>query len=120
MTIEALRRAFFEDLASAEDDASTCVRAALLDADIPDWVSGREALTILRRSLRSDAQAEALAVFVRELVHSALHSALVTVDGGSASAEVGRVRLVDRRGRSLGDDLHSLYVEDLFDTGRLS
>jgi hypothetical protein len=120
MTIKALRRAVFEDLASTEDDASASARSALRDAKIPDWVSGRKAVAILRRSLRSDAQAEALAVFVRELVHSALHSALVTIDGGSASAEVGRVRLVDLRGRSLGDDLHSLYVDYLFDTGRLS
>ena len=49
----------------------------------------------------------------------ALHSTLVVVDGGTASAEIGRVRLVDEGGEPLGEGLHELFVDHLFDTGRM-
>ena len=44
----------------------------------------------------------------------------VAIDGGSASAKVGRVHLADERGRPLSDALHEEYVDYLLETGRMS
>ena len=83
------------------------------------WTDHPEAFERLRSKLRSSEDVEAFSTAVRELVHVALHSALVAIDGGSSSAEVGRVHLVDAHGNSLGDGLHELFVTYLFDTGRM-
>jgi hypothetical protein len=117
---EVLRNALFEDLALAEDEARTSTISALTDAEIPGWVDDPEAIAVLRSSLRSQRHVVALSAFVQEMVHSALHSALVSIDGGSASAEVGRIRMVDESGDSLGEGLHELYVDYLFETSRMS
>jgi hypothetical protein len=117
---EVLRNALFEDLARAEDEARSGTLATLTDTEIPVWVADREAVTVLRNALRSRKQIDALRAFVDEMVHSALHSALVSIDGGSASAEVGRIRIVDESGNTLGEGLHELFIDYLFETGRMS
>ncbi len=114
-----LLRAFLEDLAVVEDRARESAVGALRDPTTATWVTDAAALSRLRERLGDDAGVEAFASVVAEFVHVALHSALVTIDGGSASAEVGRVHLVDDAGESLGEGLHELFVDHLFDTGRL-
>jgi hypothetical protein len=59
-----------------------------------------------------------MATFVKDMVHEAVHSVLVAIDGGSASAEIGRVQLVSETGVPLGDALHEMYVDYLLETGR--
>ena len=49
-----------------------------------------------------------------------LHSVLVTIDGGSRSAGIGRVSLVDADGRCAGEGLHEQFVDHLLRTGRLT
>lgn len=83
------------------------------------WVNSVEALGLLRASLHTSEQVAAFAATVELFVHNALHSALVTLDGGSASAEVGRVYLVDEDGAHAPDGLHEFFVDHLFDSGRL-
>jgi hypothetical protein len=117
---EVLRNALFEDLALAEDEARSGTLATFTDTEMPVWVTDRKAVAALRNALRSRKQVDALCTFVGEMVHSALHSALVSIDGGSASAEVGRVRMVDERGVTLGEGLHELFIDYLFETGRLT
>jgi hypothetical protein len=54
-------------------------------------------------------------------VKAALHSAMVTIDGGSRSAETVRVDLVKMEdGEPLvpSGGYHELFIEHLFDTGR--
>jgi hypothetical protein len=115
-----LRRAFFEDLGQVEDSALADTREAIASPDVPVWVESPAAVTILRKAISTPDQIDALATFVRDMVHVAVHSVLVAIDGGAASAEIGRVRLVDKRGVSLGKDLHQLYVDHLMDTSRIA
>ena len=115
-----LLRALFEDLASNQDGVADTVREAITSPSLPSWVEDTEAVLTLRRCLTEPEQVDALARFVRDMVHTAQHSALVAIDGGSASAEVGRLHLTDEHGRTLDGALHELYVDYLFDTGRMT
>lgn len=119
LDIDDLRRAFFEDLAVTTDDLRKTAKEALLGGDLV-WPERPEAFARLRSRLTSEADREAFASAVAEIVDVAVLSILVAIDGGSASAEVGRVELVDETGQSLGDGLHELYVDHLFDTGRMT
>jgi hypothetical protein len=116
---EQLRRAFFEDLAVTEQQTAEAVREAMTSENVPIWVESAEAVTVLRGVLSRPAQVEAMATLAVELVHIALHSALVAIDGGSASAEVGNLYLVGADGRSIGEALHEDYVDHLLETGQL-
>jgi hypothetical protein len=118
---EALLLAFFEDLARAQDHAGESLLKLLRDPDLPIWVENVDAATVLRQSVEDAATREALVAVVQELVATAIHSILVSIDGGAASADVGLVSLVDAQtGRSLGEDLHSGFVGYLLDTGRIA
>lgn len=111
-------RAVFEDLAVTRDHAAKSA-ASVLSGEIPMWVNNVEALELLRAALHTPEQVAAFAATVELLVDTALHSVLVTLDGGSASAEVGRVYLVDEDGAHAPDGLHEFFVDHLFDSGRL-
>ena len=113
-----LRRAVFEDLALICDLSWSTARDALVDGSLA-WTDRPDAFERLRSLVKSPEDVDAFATAVQEFVHVALHSMLVIVDGGSASAEVGRVRLVDETGESLGDGLHEVFVDHLFETERL-
>lgn len=113
-----LRRAFFEDLAVIRDYARSSAQEALAGSR-PASASTESAFELLRSKLTSAEEVEAFAAAVEDFVDVALHSALVAIDGGTASAEVGRVQLVDEAGESLGEGLHELFVDHLFDTGRM-
>jgi hypothetical protein len=117
---EQLLRAFFEDLAKSEERAADGAREVLSSANIPAWVDSEAAVRVLREALSTPDQIQALATFVQEMVHVSLHSALVSIDSGSASAAVGQLDLVDAQGTSLGDALHERYVDFLLDTGRMT
>lgn len=85
------------------------------------WPAMRRSGRIVPRSTSACGRVSPPAAFadaVQECVQVAIHSALVAIDGGSASAEVGVVQLVDEEGRSLGEGLHELWVDHLFDPGR--
>ncbi len=116
--IDELRTAFFEDLAQARDRAGQMAREAMA-GDAPLWADRPADYKRLRACLITDDDVAAFADAVQECVQVAIHSALVAIDGGSASAEVGVVQLVDAEGRSLGEGLHELWVDHLFDTGRM-
>jgi uncharacterized protein (DUF2267 family) len=115
---DMLRQAFFRDLAGVRDHAAAKAREALAD-DPAAWTAVPAAFERLRSKLDSPEDAQAFAAAVEEFVDVVLHSVLVAIDGGSASAEVGRVWLVDEAGESLGEGLHELFVDYLFDTGRM-
>jgi hypothetical protein len=113
-----LVRAFFEDLAVVEDAVPGQVRQALTDPAVPVWVGNREAVERLRALVTTPDALDALAAFAGDLVHIAVHSVLVAIDGGTASAEIGVVQLVDEVGESFPEGLHEHYVDHLFATGR--
>ena len=115
---DELRRALFEDLAVIRDRSASSAREAL-SGEGPVWAERPQAFDRLRALVRSPEDVGAFASAVEEFVHVALHSTLVVIDGGTASAEIGRVRLVDEGGEPLGEGLHELFVDHLFDTGRV-
>jgi hypothetical protein len=112
-------RAFFEDLAREVDRATRSAREAMLRNDGPAWAEDPRPFNVLREKLRSEDEIDAFASAARDFVYVALHSTLVAIDGGSASAEVGRVWLVDEGGRRLGEGLHESFFDYLFETGRM-
>jgi len=115
---EELRSAFLEDLAVVRDDAARHAREALT-SERSMRVEQSGVFHRLSSVLDSPEDIEAFALAVQEVVHVALHSTLVAIDGGSASAEVGRVWLVGEDGQSLGEGLHELFIDHLFGTGRM-
>lgn len=113
-----LLSAFFEDLARIEDQSAHYAEALVRDTEVPVWLTDQRAADRLRQRLAADGDVDALKSVIKELVHVAIHSVLVAIDGGSSSAEVGRVHLADDAGASLGEGLHEAYVEYLFATDR--
>jgi hypothetical protein len=118
MSNDRLRQAFFEDLAQTEECAKEAAREVLTAQETPIWASDLAGVGVLRSTIRDSTLVEAAVSLVGEIAHIALHSALVAIDGGSSSAEVGRLLLVDTEGEPLGDGLHELFVDYLFETGR--
>src|SRR3954447_13393553 len=80
------QRAFFEDLAQSVDSATNSVGEALAGR-VP---AGLEQLTPELATLADqldEVGRSAVVSIVRDAVTTALHSAMVTIDGGSSSAE---------------------------------
>jgi hypothetical protein len=112
-----LLKAFFGDLAAVHAWTAGGVQELFGSDELPLWVGDRDrpALDRLRAAIKqAECQADLLAA-VQLFVYIALHSVLVTIDGGSASAEVGRIYLVDETGQSLGEGLHELFVDYLYE-----
>jgi hypothetical protein len=115
---QQLLTAFFEDLARAMDYWADTIARTLDDppASSP-WMEDREPLD--RLSAKLDGSTDDLRLVLSEGMRGLLNSVLATLDGATASAEVGRVALTDDQGRVLAEGLHELFVGHLFDTGRL-
>lgn len=115
---QQLLTAFFEDLASAMDFWVDTVAKTVEDSDASaPWIEEREPFDRLHAALGD--RAEYLRPVLAEGMRGLLNSVLTTIDGGTASAEVGRIELTDAEGEILAAGLHELFVDHLFDTGRL-
>jgi hypothetical protein len=115
-----LERAFFEDVARAEDMALEILQRGISGEP---GIAGEAHAGNFERvagAMRGSGSGDALERVVREIVHAVTHSVIVTLDGGSLSAEhpAGPVRLVDRKGGEARPGLHEWYVDHLFETGR--
>jgi hypothetical protein len=110
--------AVFEDLARAMDYwVDTVARTVESPDESSPWMDDRAPFERLSESLggRTDDLRPVLAEAMRGL----LNSVLTTLDGGTASAEIDRIQLVDSSGQVLAEGLHELFVNHLFETGRL-
>jgi hypothetical protein len=115
---QQLLAAFFEDLARAMDYWVETVATTVEDPDASSpWMEDREPFERLHAAL--SGRADDLRPVLAEGMRGLLNSVLSTIDGGTASAEVGRVGLTDAEGQALAEGLHELFVDYLFDTGRL-
>jgi hypothetical protein len=116
----SLERAFFEDVARAEDLATEICRAGLSGEFGVLGAEHAAAFARLAAALERPEQEDALAAVVGSIAHLVVHSILVTLDGGTSSAEhpQGPVRLVDAAGGEARGGLHEWYVDHLFETGR--
>lgn len=115
---EQLRTAFFEDLARAMDYWVDTVAKTVEDPDASGtWMEERGPFERLHEVLGD--RAEYLRPVLAEGMRGLLNSVLTTIDGGTASAEVGVIELTNAEGEVLGVGLHELFVDHVFHTGRL-
>lgn len=115
---QQLLTAFFEDLAQALDYwVDTVVQAVASPQDGTTWMEAREPVERLNEAL--GGRVDELRPVLAEGMRGLLNSVLATIDGGTASADVGHLELTDADGRALAHGLHELFVDHLFDTGRL-
>src|SRR5687767_2569157 len=114
------QRAFFKDLARSLDGAVDDVRDALAGA-VPDGSEDLAAEFAVLAGQLDDLGRSAVVSIVRDAVTTALHSAMVAIDGGSSSAETVVLELVkadDGEPLAPSGGYHELFVEHLFETGR--
>lgn len=115
---QQLLTAFFEDLAGAMDH---WVDAVAKTVEAPQeglpWMEDPGPFQRLSEAL--GGRTEDLRAVLEEAMRGLLNSALTAIDGGTASAEIGRVELVGPDGQVLAEGLHELFVDHLFETGRL-
>lgn len=86
------------------------------DASSP-WMEDREPFALLHAALEGNVAD--LRPVLAEGMRGLINGVLTTIDGGTASAEVGRVELTDVDGHVLAEGLHERFVDYLFDSGRL-
>ena len=111
----------FEDIAIAMEWWVTEVSSALTVSNAPiDWVEAQEPYKRLQSVLAgsSTSREDVQSVFRESLLGFAV-SFLTVLDGGTASAEKGRMYLVDAAGQHLGEGLHDDFVSYLMESGRL-
>lgn len=113
-----LLTAFFEDLAVAMGYWVETVATTVEDpGSSSPWMEDREPFDKLHMEL--SGRTDELRQVLEEGMRGLLNSVLTTIDGGTASAEVGRIGLTNARGQILAEGLHELFVDHLFETGRL-
>ncbi|MFC0864197.1 hypothetical protein ACFHYQ_18025 [Sphaerimonospora cavernae] len=117
---ENLQRAVLEDLAGAVDWWASTASEVLTDpeADIA-WADNQRAVGAIRGLLVDSEHAEEVNAAIFEVMRGLMHSALSVFDGATQSAEIGRVFIVDEAGEAVSGALHELFVEHLFETGRI-
>lgn len=116
---EPVLKAFLEDLARAMESWVDSVCTAVdSPAEAGTWSENVEVYRRLNQSL--DGRTDDLRIVLAEAMTGLLHSVLVTMDGGSAGAEIGRVYPADAEGRVLADGLHELFYEHLLESGRMT
>jgi hypothetical protein len=116
----SLERASLEDVARAEDLATALCHEGL--SGEPD-VLGPEHVAAFARVAATLGQPEdraALEAVIGAIAATVVHSIMVTLDGGTSSAEhpLGPVRLVDAAGGEARPGLHEWYIDHRFETGR--
>lgn len=118
-------REFFEDLARFLDFWVDATAAPIAD---PEWTPEADrgwpqevvwAFRTLRQVLTTPEHQSALRAVLFAGLSGLLHSALVTLDGGSALAEKFTLTLTTSDGHTLGPGLDEFWVGHLYDTGRL-
>jgi hypothetical protein len=113
------RADIFEDIAVAlQSWAATASKAITDNRTDLNWVEDEVPYRRLQQVLGTTDEG-----FVRDVLSECLRgfavSILSVLDGATASAEKGRVYLIDESGRKVGEALHSDFVGYLMDTGRL-
>lgn len=112
---------FFEDISTALEDwtRETVESITNPNADL-QWTESPEPYRALQEAISSSGLDPSIAhqVFA-ECFRGFAVSILTIIDGGTSSAEKGRVHLVDSNQTSLGEELHQDFVGYLLDTGKM-
>ena len=115
------KRDFFEDLSTALDDWT---RVAVESTTSPKadlkWTESPVPYQALQHAISSSGiDPSVLHQVFSECFRGFAVSMLTIVDGGTASAEKGRLHLVDSNQASLGEELHQDFVGYLLDSGKM-
>lgn len=116
----ASETAFFEQLAR---DLDYWVEAGVAACTNPDadltWSEDPESFRALAAKLSSPALRPHVERALRNLLYGQLHSVLVMFDGGSSLANETNLTIADDNGDQYPEGLHELFVQHLFETGRM-
>lgn len=110
----------FEDLAKIlEYWTDTAASTLVHEGDDLIWVNEPSAFRQVQAALtKSSIPRECVEQVFSEVIRGVLHSVLTSIDGGTALAEKGLMKLVNEGGESLGECLHEDFSLHLMDTGR--
>lgn len=113
-------KAFFEELAKAYDHWLDTAVEALGDphADTTGFEDGA-AFSAVAAAISAAGLKDQLRLGLAEVLRGLLHSALVTLDNGTALAESVRLSTCDQNGNELGPGLHEGFLLHLAETNRL-
>lgn len=104
--------AFLKDLALAKASWVEAATDAIANpASTEDWSEELGGWSILSERLSQPQERAAFRAVVDELLSGVLHSALVTLDGGSQLAETTALTLHDDQGNSFKRFLHEFWPE---------
>ncbi|ANH67151.1 hypothetical protein ABE85_05420 [Mitsuaria sp. 7] len=114
MSLHPSESAFLAQLAVAKNSWLTAAQRALAsEQGTEPWSETAEAWARLRSRLCTAEDQAAWATVIDELLGGLLHSALVTLDGGSALAETTLLSIEDSDGHQFKTHLHEYWPEAL-------
>lgn len=110
MKLHPSEAAFLKDLAESRASWTRTASDSLVNADLA-WSDHPEAWATLSSLLNTQKARMAFTTAVSELLSGLTHSALVTLDGGSALAEATLLTISDKDGHEFKDFLHEFWSE---------
>lgn len=110
MELHSSEAAFLKDLAESRAWWTRIASDGLIGSDVA-WSEHPEAWAELSDLLNTPEAKAAFSAAVSELLSGLAHSALVTLDGGSALAETTSLTIRDKDGHEFIDHLHEYWPE---------
>jgi hypothetical protein len=105
-----LRDAVFRDIATSIRVWTDTALTEIAQKDqAPWWEDDQESWQDFSTAIDGPERRAQFERLVEHLLRGLAHSLLATVDGASASAEVGRIHLTGPDGQSIGEGLHELF-----------
>ncbi|WP_431103221.1 hypothetical protein [Roseateles noduli] len=114
MSVHPSESTFLAQLVTAKNSWLEAAQLAISSAGgTESWSETSEAWARLRQVLRTAEDQSALVAAIDELLSGVLHSALVTLDGGSGLAETTLLSIEDSDGHRFKTHLHEFWPEAL-------
>lgn len=111
MNLHSSEIAFLKDLALAKSSWTSAAAEAISNPQSAVWIENAEAWSKLSACAQDPEAKEAFVAVVSELLSGLVHSALVSLDGGSALAETTTLSVQDADGYTFKRFLHEFWPE---------
>lgn len=111
MNLHPSEIALLKDLALAKSSWTSAAAEAIAAPEDAVWVENAEAWSKLSACVQAPEAKEAFIAVVSELLSGVLHSALVSLDGGSALADTTTLSVQDADGYQFERFLHEFWPE---------
>ena len=109
MPLHPTEAALLEDLARAKKDWVEIAGSAIDQGGEPGWSDHPDRWMRLRKVVCEAGLTDDFKIAVGEVLSGAIHSILVTLDGGSQLAETTLLRVVDDDGHEFAKYLHEYW-----------